>query len=210
MTFLNKKTIFWDFDGVIKDSVGVKADAFEKLFLPFGEGVARKVRKHHEENGGVSRVDKLPIYLKWSGEELTDDKIHEYEKKFSLLVKQKVIDSAWIKGVLEFLKKNHNKKKFFIITATPQKEIEFIVDQLRISHYFKKIVGSPTRKSEAIKMILQSYSIPYEESMVIGDSISDYQAAVENKIYFLLRKTNLNLKLQKELNCPQISDFHNE
>jgi|TARA_Y100000310_G_C20511448_1_gene729077 beta-phosphoglucomutase-like phosphatase (HAD superfamily) len=38
--FFNKaKVIFWDFDGVIKDSVNVKTRAFEKLFLPFGENV---------------------------------------------------------------------------------------------------------------------------------------------------------------------------
>ena len=36
------KTIFWDFDGVIKDSVSVKSDAFEELFLPFGSDVAKK------------------------------------------------------------------------------------------------------------------------------------------------------------------------
>ena len=37
------KTIFWDFDGVIKDSVSVKSDAFEELFLPFGSDVAKKL-----------------------------------------------------------------------------------------------------------------------------------------------------------------------
>ena len=29
--------IFWDFDGVIKDSVLLKSDAFEQLFLNFGD-----------------------------------------------------------------------------------------------------------------------------------------------------------------------------
>ena len=45
--------IFWDFDGVIKDSMTVKSDAFEQLFLPFGENIAKKVRTHHEANGGI-------------------------------------------------------------------------------------------------------------------------------------------------------------
>ena len=46
--FKRAEIIFWDFDGVIKESVGVKSDAYEKLFLPFGEGVAKKIRRHHE------------------------------------------------------------------------------------------------------------------------------------------------------------------
>ena len=58
-----KKYIFWDFDGVIKESVEVKSDAFENLFKSFGDEVAKKVRNHHEENGGVSRFDKLPLYV---------------------------------------------------------------------------------------------------------------------------------------------------
>ena len=59
------KVVFWDFDGVIKDSVGVKSDAFESIFLPFGRDVAAKVREHHEKNGGVSRHKKIPLYLAW-------------------------------------------------------------------------------------------------------------------------------------------------
>ncbi len=59
--------IFWDFDGVIKDSVEVKTQAYFQLFEPFGSVVAEKVREHHEANGGISRFDKLPIYLQWAG-----------------------------------------------------------------------------------------------------------------------------------------------
>ena len=57
--------IIWDFDGVIKDSVKVKSDAFEQLFLPFGKKLAKEVRLHHETNGGMSRFDKLHIYWSW-------------------------------------------------------------------------------------------------------------------------------------------------
>ena len=31
---MNARVIFWDFDGVIKDSVPVKTEAFRKIFLP--------------------------------------------------------------------------------------------------------------------------------------------------------------------------------
>ena len=77
--------IFWDFDGVIKDSVSVKSDAFVQLFLPFGKQISKRVKDHHEENGGMSRYEKLPIYLKWAGKNL-ENTIYEYEKDFSKLV----------------------------------------------------------------------------------------------------------------------------
>ena len=37
--------IFFDFDGVIKESVEIKSDAFERLFLPFGDAIVKKVRR---------------------------------------------------------------------------------------------------------------------------------------------------------------------
>ena len=201
------KTIFWDFDGVIKDSVVVKSDAFEQLFLPFGDEVAISVREHHEANGGMNRFEKLPIYLKWAGEEVTVELIDEYARKFSQLAKQKVINSEWVDGISDYLERNYNRQNFFLITATPQHEIENIIDKLNISKYFKQIIGSPTNKKDAIKNIIVNYSIKPEESLVVGDSVSDYEAAVLNQIVFVLRKTNLNQDLQNKLSCLMISNY---
>ena len=75
--------IFWDFDGIIKDSVKVKSMAFMQLFTPFGEDVVKQVREHHEANGGLSRFDKLPIYLGWAGCLSTPELVEEYSNKFS-------------------------------------------------------------------------------------------------------------------------------
>ena len=82
-----KKYIFWDFDGVIKESVEVKSDAFEQLFKSFGSKVAKKIRSHHEKNGGISRFDKLPIYLSWAGQDYSQTMVDMYSEKFSKLVK---------------------------------------------------------------------------------------------------------------------------
>lgn len=201
------KTIFWDFDGVIKDSVSVKSDAFEELFLPFGSDVAKKIRMHHEDNGGMSRFDKLPIYLNLAGEKNSTDSISKYEKQFSKLVMNRVINSPWVEGVLEYIKTNYKAQKFFLITATPQKEIEEILKKLEISKYFKKVIGSPTNKKDAIKVILSNENINLDDSIMIGDSCSDYEAAKENNVFFVFRKTDLNKKLQKKLKCQMIENF---
>ena len=201
------KTIFWDFDGVIKDSVSVKSDAFEELFLPFGSDVAKKIRMHHEDNGGMSRYDKLPIYLNLAGEKNSTDSISKYEKQFSKLVMNRVINSPWVEGVLEYIKTNYKAQKFFLITATPQKEIEEILKKLEISKYFKKVIGSPTNKKDALKIILSNENINLDDSIMIGDSCSDYEAAKENNVFFVFRKTDLNKKLQKKLKCQMIENF---
>ena len=203
---VNFKAVFFDFDGVIKDSVEVKSEAFYDLFLPFGEQLASRVRKHHEDNGGMSRYDKLPIYLKWANQAIGKTTIKEYAAKFSRMVTQCVIDSPWVCGVLDFLQSNQ-EKNFYLVSATPQNEIEIILKSLEIEVFFDEIVGSPTSKTIAIHNILNAHKLQTMECIMIGDSISDYQAATENKIQFILRKTPLNYDVQVKLNCIMIDDF---
>ena len=49
------KSIIFDYDGIIAESVNVKTEAFAELYKPFGKDIVQKVMKHHESNGGVSR-----------------------------------------------------------------------------------------------------------------------------------------------------------
>ena len=123
--------IFWDFDGVIKDSVQIKSKAFGNLFAQFGNKISKRVIEHHESNGGMSRFEKIPIYLGWSGVRVTPELIEEYLNKFSILVKSKVIESDWVPGVLEVMQNKKINQLWFIVTATPQDEIEEIINQIK-------------------------------------------------------------------------------
>jgi len=207
--FLKYQNIFIDFDGVIKDSVAVKADVFEHLFLSSGKEISKKVRVHHEINGGMSRYDKFPIYLEWSGQIATNELVDKYAKSFSLQVKNRVINSEWVPGVQSFLLDCvERKKNIFLITSTPQQEIEEILISLKIKSFFKEVAGSPIKKYNAIKVLLEKYSLDAAESVMIGDYRNDYNAAKINNIQFILRRTALNKDLQKKLNCPMINTFY--
>jgi len=201
------KAIFWDFDGVIKDSVAAKSEAFEQLFECFGEDFSLRVKKHHESNSGISRYEKIPIYLAWSDQESTEESISKYADNFSHLVKCKVIDSAWVDGVLDYLNNNYTTQQYFIVTATPQHEIDDILSTLGIRHFFTDVIGSPMLKNDAIRMLLIKNKIDNKQSIMVGDSSTDFSAAVENSVPFVLRKTNLNKKLQKELDVRMIDSF---
>jgi hypothetical protein len=117
------KLIFWDFDGVIKVSVDVKTQAFFKLFEPFGEVVVEKVCEHHVAHGGMSRFDKLPIYLQWVGLEPKQSTVSGYCEQFSRRVLQGVIDAPWVAGVGRYLRSNSHQQTFMLVSATPQDEL---------------------------------------------------------------------------------------
>lgn len=205
---LKAKNIFFDFDGVIKDSVEVKKLAFIELFQSFETNILNKIEKHHLSNSGMSRYEKIPIYLKWAGKENTESEIENYAEKFSLLVKERVISSNWVDGVESFIKSKTNSQLFFILTATPQDEIEEILDKIKIRHLFDEVIGSPMKKIDAIKIILSSYYIAPSNSVMIGDSKVDFDAALYNSVPFVLRRTSINKNLQNSLNCKMIDNFN--
>ena len=198
--------IFWDFDGVIKESVSVKTDAFVELFEPYGKDVSDKVRRHHCANGGVSRYVKIPLYLKWSKVEVTDEKIDEFCSKFSEIVTKKVIDSPWVPGVEDLLRRDKDRK-IVLISATPQKELEEICCSLNLTHVFDKIFGSPANKSDVIKSVIVDSNTRHEKCLMIGDSPTDYNAAKDSNIKFLLLQHNDNIFLSKELSVETVENF---
>lgn len=190
--------IFWDFDGVIKDSVEVKSLAFEKLFISKGSLFVQRVREHHLVHGGVSRYEKIKIYLSWLGQSPSEKEVEEYAHRFSQLVFRAVIESAWIPGVHEYLSKYHSKQIFVLVTATPQIEIELILKELKIESFFKWIYGSPVKKDHAIKEVLTNTKILTEKAIMVGDSLTDYEAAVKTEVAFVLRTASYNLQLQEK------------
>ena len=201
------KIIFWDFDGVIKDSVRVKSKGYEKLFLPFGEEVVKQVNQHHEAHGGISRYDKIPLYLDWAGEGGNPSQIQEFCDRFSKIVLQAVIDSPWVPGVHEYLSSHYVQQCFVLITGTPQEEIEKILNALDIAHYFREVHGAPKTKVTVVNEVLKRLHCLPEQALVIGDSGTDLEAAEENNAAFLLRRTPLNQELQKKFQGPSFENL---
>jgi len=201
------KLIFWDFDGVIKESVEIKAQAYIKIFEHFGPLVTNKIRKHHEANGGVSRFDKLPLYLEWSGVEPNPYIITEYCEKFSKIVIQAVIDSPWVIGVEDYLRSYFTLQNFVLVSATPQDELEYILRALNLKNCFSKIYGAPIPKHDAIRKTLLLYGIDKSDCLMIGDALSDLYAASINQIPFLLRRHDNNSNLFFNYTGNFIKDF---
>ena len=203
-----KQVIFWDFDGVIKDSVAVKSLGYKQLFLPFGEEVVKLVNQHHEAHGGVSRYNKIPLYLDWAGEPANPIQIQDFCHRFSNLVQQAVIDSPWVPGVHKYLKSNHVRQDFILITATPQEEIEQILHTLELTSYFREMHGAPKTKSNVVKDALKRLHYFPDQALVIGDSETDFDAAKQNNVAFLLRRTTLNQKLQNQFQGPSFENLN--
>ena len=202
------KTIFWDFDGVIKDSIEAKTEVFCNIFLSFGVELVDKICKHHLENGGMSRFEKIPLYLKWCKQKNIEAETNKYIEKFSDKVIDKVLSSMWVPGVLNYLNNFYKKQNFIIVSGTPQDEMELILEKTQIKKYFLSIFGAPVKKKDAIKDIIDQYDLNLDECLLIGDAKSDLDAATSNKISFLLRTHKLNKDYFLDYTGMRIENFN--
>ncbi|MEI6066104.1 MAG: HAD hydrolase-like protein [Methylococcaceae bacterium] len=199
--------IFWDFDGVIKDSVEVKTQAYFQLFEPFGSVVAERVREHHEAHGGMSRFDKLPLYLQWVNQEPNQATVSEYCEQFSQLALQGVIDAPWVAGVERYLRSNIHQQTFVLVSATPQDELEHILNALNLTKCFAEVYGAPIRKQDAIGKTLLARGLDASDCLMIGDAQADLDAAVANQVPFLLRRHDSNTKVFATYTGTSVEDF---
>ena len=206
------KNIFFDFDGVILESVSIKTDAFYEMYLPYGKETAEKVKAFHLANGGVSRFDKFRYFAKkFLGEKIDEAKIQMVAEQFGKLVLDKILECPYVPGAFEFLENHSQDYNCFVVSATPNEEVNYIVKKKRIEGYFKSIHGSPTKKTEIVAKLIDYYGMDVSESIFIGDAEADFNAAFENDLYFLLRKTSENALIFKEKNihsAPDLTRLH--
>lgn len=201
------KYIFFDFDGVLAESVSIKTEAFRQMYLQHGEEFAKRVVDHHVANGGVSRFEKFKIYNgEWLGEEVTPELSKKLAQQFSDLVVEGVINSDEVTGAMDFLNTSEAYKKY-IITGTPTVEIKPILEGRKMDHFFVEAYGSPEKKDYWVKHIMKKENLTSEQCVFVGDALADYNAAKANNLTFILRETEDGKELFKDYTGYRIKDL---
>lgn len=189
------KAIFWDFDGVILDSMKIKGNGFVALFQNFNSKDVKNLEKYHYQNGGESRFDKIKyFYNRVLKKNISEKEIINLANKFATIIKVRLFDkNNLIEDSLVFIKNNFKNYNFHIISGSEHNELNKLCQKLKIDKYFKSIAGSPTKKEVLIKTTIKKFNYKKNEILLIGDSFNDYEAAKKNNIKFR-GYNNVNLK----------------
>lgn len=202
------KNIFFDFDGVIAESVSAKTDAFREMYTKYGETIAKEVVEYHINHGGVSRFEKFKYWeKKFFNKEISEERMNILAKQFSDLVLDKVIGSAEVPGAKGFIKKYSKELNFWIITGTPTSEIEVIARERGLTSCFIGIHGSPKNKRYWTEYLLKKHNLKREETLFLGDATTDHDAAVFSKLHFALRENDENKAIFKDYKGNRFKDF---
>ena len=180
------KNILFDFDGVILDSMPIRDYGFKKIFEDFDYDLVNKLLEYHNQNGGLSRYVKIKyFYNKLLKQEVSEEKIINYADKFSKIMRIELVDKRYlIAGTLKFIKESYRKYNLHIVSGSDEKELKYLCRELGIDSFFQSINGSPTHKNKLVEDVLVINKYMESETILIGDSINDYEAAKTNNLNF--------------------------
>lgn len=194
-----KKALFFDFDGVILDSVNIKTEAFRTMFSQYGDDIAQKIVDYHQHHGGISRYKKFEwAYSELLGEKLTPEKKDELGVVFSRLVLESVLNAPFISGVIQFIQHYRDDYLLFVVSGTPHEELENVLMHKGIFELFDSVHGSPESKVEIVEKLSARHGINKKASWFFGDAGTDLKAARHHGMRFVLVKSGDNGDLVPE------------
>ena len=184
--------IIFDFDGVLVESNEIRFNGFRKLFEGYPQGEIERLVSYAKANGGVSRYKKIEYFFNQIRQEpITGELVNQWAAKFSELVEQDIVEAKPVEGSLKFLEDYFSHFDFAIVSGSDQTELRRICEKRKIDHFFKIILGSPTEKKDNIATLLSNLNWRHDQSLYVGDSNNDLEAAKSNNLDFVGRCSGL-------------------
>lgn len=178
--------IFFDFDGVLVDSVAIKSAAFERLFADYDAELVARILAYHRLHNGISRVEKIRFaHQEIIGCPLPGNELERWAQRYAGLVFELVVAAAWVDGARDFLDRVYRHVPIFLVSGTPLDELAAIVERRGMSKYFVEVCGSPTLKADHLRRLLRTYRIDASRAVFIGDALIDHHAARETGLHFI-------------------------
>lgn len=192
----------FDCDGVILDSNELKLDAMASTLtgLGFEKSEIEQCISYFNNNFGKSRYHHVEIFvneiLTITNDTQTAMLYESILTGYSAKCKSLYSASDITPFFINFIRSLPGKK--YVASGSDQKELREVFAQRDLDNFFEEIYGSPIGKSENVASILDAANT--SNALMFGDSISDLEAAMVNKIDFIGYKpySNVPEKLTKE------------
>ena len=184
----SRDAIFFDFDGVLAESIAIKEQAFRDLYGEFGSQVVAGALAHHKANEGISRLHKIRhCHKAFLGIELDDEGVAALGRRYSEQVEDAVIACDWVAGARAFLEAHRGQLPMFVVSGTPDDELKRVVDGRAMAHFFTSVHGSPPRKPPIVRDLLDAHGLSPSRSVFVGDAMTDHDAARATGLDFVGR-----------------------
>ena len=170
--------LVFDFDGVVVDSVQLKVDAFREMYSGHGDEILQAVEHYQRYHGGISRSKKFAHFEReLLGKDADEARIADLSEQYSRIVEDKVASCPPVNGAIEFLERWAAEIPCYVISGTPQEELQRIAERRGLTGYFRILLGFPTTKEGGIERFLADGPYAPDRVVMIGDAMTDHDAA---------------------------------
>ncbi len=183
------RAIVFDFDGVILESANIKTEAFLELYAAYPEKLSA-IRDYHITNAGISRYVKFEnIQKNILGLPYTEEDKKRVSAEFERLTRERIFRCAQVPGAEALLQGLRGKTLRIVGSGTPQAELELIVATRKMGDWFEELWGTPRLKADILRDVMARHKLSPQQVLMVGDGMSDYEAARETGTRFLARET---------------------
>ena len=177
------RLVMFDLDGTLIDSVPDLAAAVDRMLLEMGRPPAGLEAVRHWVGNGAQVLVRRALAGDQEHQSVDDD---EAERGLELFM-QAYADSheltvvyPGVRDTLKWLSKQG--VEMALITNKPERFVGPLLDQMKIGRHFRWIIGGdtlPQKKPDpaALLFVMQMANVSPEQSLFVGDSRSDVQAA---------------------------------
>lgn len=179
------QTLVFDCDGVILNSNKIKTQAFYNVASAYGQKSAQALRDYHLLHGGISRYEKFRYLLTdIVCKPVENQELDGLLSNFAKEVRENLLTCEIAKDIDKFRKKTQNSK-WLIVSGGDQSELREVFKMRGLDAYFNGgIFGSPDNKKTILKNEIANQNIT-GKSVLLGDSLYDYEAAESVKMDFI-------------------------
>lgn len=178
--------VILDCDGVIFDSNFLKIEAYKRALHDFDPSAVEAFLVFFKNNFGTSRYSLTKVFLdKFVAEGFDEKKYRDILGRFGNECVQLYSEASYTHQFFNFLEKYKNKD-LYVASGSDEAELNAVFQHRKIASYFNSIFGSPSKKTELVKVICDKN--PGKLIVMIGDAKSDFLACQDNNVDFLFMK----------------------
>lgn len=213
LQFSDYDVVIFDCDGVILNSNTLKIEAMRNaLFsVKLAEVEVEKCTAFFAENFGKSRfyhIDYFANHLL----NIKEESVEQFKTQLLANYSQQCKSLYLVADVTPFIIALMNKSAatHYVASGSEQEELRSVFKQRQLDSHFNAIYGSPDKKTDLVTRILNKH--PKAKAVMIGDAVSDLEAAKDNNIDFIFYRPLSNVKekmntLCRQFNYPSIDSF---
>ncbi len=181
------KALVFDFDGVIVESVGIKDEAFRRIFAGHPDRI-EEIMAYHRSRNAVIRYEKFRhIVTRILGGAYDAETAADLAARYRGFVLERIRVCPFVPGARELLEAWAGRVPMYLASVNPIEDIEELLEARGLRRFFVGLYPYPWRKAEALREIVRRTGGGPRAVAFIGDSPEDGDAAREAGTVFFGR-----------------------